>query len=65
MKWTDKSEHTIKEFNSYVWDTKAADRGEDAVVKEHDHCMDADRYFAMRVLYKKPGTKVRLIKEGI
>lgn len=64
MKWTPVSVHTIKEFNSYVWDEKAAEHGIDAVVKEHDHCMDADRYFAMKRLYKKKKKHVRLIKEG-
>ena len=64
MKWTPVSVHTIKEFNSYIWDEKAAEHGIDAVVKEHDHCMDADRYFAMKRLYKKKKKHVRLIKEG-
>lgn len=65
MKWTENSQHTIKEFNSYIWDSKAAERGEDAVVKEHDHCMDADRYFAMHVLNKRNRPTVKLFKEGI
>lgn len=65
MKWTEASQHTIKEFGSYMWDKKAADRGEDAVVKEHDHCMDADRYFAMKVLYVKKQRNIKLRKEGI
>lgn len=65
MKWTEASQHTIKEFGSYMWDKKAADRGEDAVVKEHDHCMDADRYFAMKVLYTKKRKNIKLRKEGI
>lgn len=65
MKWTEASQHTIKEFGSYMWDKKAADRGEDAVVKEHDHCMDADRYFAMKVLYTKKRKNIKLRREGI
>lgn len=65
MKWTEASQHTLKEFGSYMWDKKAADRGEDAVVKEHDHCMDADRYFAMKVLYTKKRKNIKLRKEGI
>lgn len=65
MKWTEASQHTIKEFGSYMWDKKAADRGEDAVVKEHDHCLDADRYFAMKVLYVKKQRNIKLRKEGI
>lgn len=65
MKWTEASQHTLKEFGSYMWDKKAADRGEDAVVKEHDHCMDADRYFAMKVLYTKKRKNIKLREEGI
>lgn len=38
---------TINEFGVYVWDPKASDRGEDAPLKEMDHCMDAARYFVM------------------
>ena len=65
VKWTEASKNTIKEFNSYVWDPKAANRGEDVVVKEHDHCLDADRYFCMKVLYRKKRKTVNLYKEGI
>ncbi len=36
---------TIEEFGIYSWDSKAADRGEDAPIKENDHCQDAVRYF--------------------
>ena len=32
----------IKEFASYIWDAKAADKGEDKPVKEHDHCLAGD-----------------------
>lgn len=38
-------EKTIAEFGSYLWDTKAVERGEDAPLKENDHAMDAVRYF--------------------
>lgn len=34
----------IKEFSSYVWDEKAAERGEDAVLKANDHTADRNRY---------------------
>lgn len=37
--------NTIAEFGSYLWDKSAADRGEDAPLKESDHAMDALRYF--------------------
>lgn len=42
--------HTLEEFQSYVWDEKAAQRGEDKPVKVNDHCMDAVRYFAYTIL---------------
>ena len=34
----------IKELESYVWDPKAAERGEDKPLKKDDHCIDAARY---------------------
>lgn len=34
--------NTIKEFASYMWDEKAAERGEDKPVKQHDHCLTGD-----------------------
>lgn len=40
----EKCENTITEFTVYSWDPKAAQRGEDKPLKEHDHAMDALRY---------------------
>lgn len=37
-------EHTRKQYTSYVWDTKAQERGEDKPIKQNDHCCDRDRY---------------------
>lgn len=42
--------HTMEEFDSYVWDEKAAARGEDRPIKVNDHCMDAVRYFVSTIL---------------
>ncbi len=42
--------NTEAEFGSYIWDSKAAAHGEDKPVKEHDHAMDAVRYFCYTVL---------------
>ena len=42
--------NTIMEFASYIWDEKAAEYGEDKPVKQHDHAMDAVRYFCYTVL---------------
>jgi PBSX family phage terminase large subunit len=36
--------NTVKEFGVYSWDPKAAKRGEDKPLKQHDHAMDALRY---------------------
>lgn len=36
--------HTIKEIESYVWDAKASEKGEDKPLKKDDHCVDALRY---------------------
>lgn len=49
-------ENTIKEFASYIWDPKAADRGKDEPIKQHDHAMDAVRYFCYTVLNKRNAT---------
>lgn len=44
--------HTAEEFRSYVWDETAAVQGVDKPVKEHDHCMDAVRYFVTTVVMR-------------
>ena len=36
--------HTINEFVTYRWDPKKQEIGEDVVIKDNDHCMDALRY---------------------
>lgn len=48
---------TFREFASYVWDPKAAARGEDKPVKQNDHHMDGDRYFVNTVLFGKSKLK--------
>lgn len=57
-------EKTIKEFYSYVWDTKACERGEDKPIKQHDHAMDAVRYFCYTIIYK-PKTRYNPVQGGI
>lgn len=42
--------NTIMEFASYIWDEKAAEHGEDKPIKQHDHAMDAVRYFCYTVM---------------
>lgn len=51
--------NTIREFRTYAWDEKAADRGEDKPIKIDDHCMDAIRYFCMTYLYRLANIKER------
>jgi PBSX family phage terminase large subunit len=36
---------TVQEIQSYAWDKKAAERGEEKPIKTHDHGPDALRYF--------------------
>jgi PBSX family phage terminase large subunit len=43
--------NTFREFFSYIWDDKAAERGEDKPVKQNDHCMDSDRYFVNTIIF--------------
>ena len=60
-----KCKNTIKEFNSYVWDTKASEKGgEDKPLKQHDHAMDAVRYFCYTILYNFT-PKLKTFKGGI
>ncbi|WP_312647560.1 PBSX family phage terminase large subunit [Aminipila sp.] len=49
--------NTILEFSSYIWDIKASERGEDKPIKQHDHAMDAIRYFCYTILYKGRGLR--------
>jgi len=51
--YSDSCTYAIGEFGMYAWDEKAAARGEDAPVKESDHCMDADRYFVNTVVRRE------------
>ncbi len=46
-------DNTIQEFGSYRWEEAALARGEDRPVKEHDHAMDAVRYFCATTLGEK------------
>ena len=55
---SEQCKETIKEFASYVWDEKAADRGEDKPLKQNDHCMDALRYFCFTKLRKSSGVSI-------
>lgn len=56
--YNDCCKQTFKEFNSYVWDEKAAERGEDKPVEKNDHHMDGDRYFVNTILFKPGGLRI-------
>ena len=64
IKWVDCCQHTITEFGAYAWDPKAAERGEDAPIKENDHCMDADRYFIFTILANKKARVLNKKEKG-
>lgn len=49
IKFTRNLPNLFKELGSYVWDDKAAERGEDKPVKQHDHACDSMRYFVKQV----------------
>lgn len=51
--YNDCCKETFREFSSYIWDEKAAKRGEDKPVKQNDHQMDADRYFVNTIIFNK------------
>lgn len=53
--YNDCCKETFREFESYVWDKKAGERGEDKPLKQNDHHMDADRYFIRTILYGPEG----------
>ncbi|MBQ2801721.1 MAG: PBSX family phage terminase large subunit [Lachnospiraceae bacterium] len=50
--------NTMIEFSSYIWDEKAAERGEDKPVKQFDHCLDALRYFCYTIIRKPSGINI-------
>ena len=53
LQFADTCKNTFDEFGEYIWDEKAAERGEDAPVKANDHAMDAMRYFVHTIIAKK------------
>lgn len=63
--FADSCVNTIKEFASYIWDAKAAERGEDKPVKDHDHAMDAVRYFVYTILNNQTAKIKNKAKAGV
>lgn len=60
--FSSKCKNLFAEFSSYIWDEKAADRGEDKPVKQYDHACDALRYFVYTVIFKAQGIKLQSVK---
>ncbi|MED4749938.1 PBSX family phage terminase large subunit [Brevibacillus choshinensis] len=56
----------IREFFSYLWDPKAQARGEDDVIKENDHALDALRYalFTIWHLLRKVSAREERRRDG-
>lgn len=52
IKYNDCCKETFREFYSYVWDEKAAEKGKDEPIKQNDHHMDGDRYFVHTIIFK-------------
>jgi PBSX family phage terminase large subunit len=47
-----KCKNLRNELMAYIWDEKAAERGEEKPLKQSDHCMDALRYFVYTMVHK-------------
>ncbi|MET3659643.1 PBSX family phage terminase large subunit [Sporosarcina psychrophila] len=58
IKYNDCCKETFREFSSYIWDEKAANRGEEKPMKTNDHHMDGDRYFVNTILFGHLKAKV-------
>jgi len=61
IKFSDSCVNTLREFASYVWDEKAADRGEDKPLKVSDHSMDACRYMCYTII-RRPNGSLSILK---
>lgn len=46
----DKCPNLLDNISSYIWDEKAAVRGEEKPVKENDHACDSMRYFVKTII---------------
>lgn len=55
--YNDCCKETFREYSSYIWDERSAERGEDKPVKKNDHQMDGDRYFVNTILFGKTKAK--------
>ena len=44
---------SIKEFHTYLWDSRASEKGFDKPIKSNDHCMDSIRYALFTHFFNK------------
>jgi len=51
-------ENCIKEFSTYLWDSKASDRGVDKPIKQNDHCLDGIRYALTTAFFERSGPRM-------
>lgn len=49
----ERCKNIIREFNSYIWDEKAQEKGEDKPIKQNDHALDALRYLLQTLFPNK------------
>ena len=54
----------LREFASYIWDTKAQEKGEDKPIKMNDHAMDALRYL-LQTLFPIKRKGAYFYKKGV
>lgn len=50
LKVHESCKNTIREFQTYMWDDKAIERGEEKPIKQNDHAMDAIRYYVKTII---------------
>jgi PBSX family phage terminase large subunit len=53
IKFTDACPETMKEFETYVWDDAAREKGKEQPLKVNDHHMDETRYFVYTILRRE------------
>lgn len=55
IRYNDCCVETFREYSSYIWNKKAAERGLDEPLKQNDHHMDGDRYFVQTIVFGSGG----------
>lgn len=50
--------NTIKEYSTYVWDSRASANGKDQPLKQNDHAKDAERYALYSHFFERSGRRM-------